>query len=425
MPRSRAPSWALAALAALAVQALPRPCRADDAAEAQLHFAVGARSFRAHDYAAALGHFLQAYRLAPTANTTFNVAQTYLMLRREPEAFRFFSDFVARPDARPEPRAVAERALAALTPRVCRVEVRSDPPGASIYLDRPELGDLGSTPRVIAVEPGAHEVILRVAGRQEHRQRIEGALGLAVVVDAALRPVTGALRVTTSPAGASVELDGAAVPGVTPLALAPPIGRRRVRVRRRGYLDVVREVELTEAGTSFDERMPRDLTAAAVLSVVTTPPGAAVTLRGAALDRAPLTRDVDIGPALVRVEAPGRTAWQQSVLLRPGRALDLRVALGDPSARRPWWVPALTFGGAAVTVAGAVLGVAALAAHDDFDQSPERATLDRTHALNLAADVTVGVGAALLVSGVLAWVLTPDPSASRATVREEGLRASP
>lgn len=422
-PTHRRAAWA--AIACVGALALPASGRADDAAEAQLHFTIGTTSFRAREYPDALDHFLRAYRLAPTASTAFNVAQTYLMMHREEEAFRFFHEFLARPDGRPEARTVAERVLAELTPRVCRVEVRSDPPGAAVYLDRVELGDLGVTPRVIAVTPGPHEVIVRLPGRHEARHRVEGTRGQSLVVEAALAPVTGSLRVVTTPPGAEVELDGAPAEGVTPLSLTATVGAHRVRVRRRGYLDVQREVEVVEAGASVEERLPRDLSAAAVLSVTTTPPGALVTLRGVAVDRTPLSRDVDVGPGLVRVEAPGRTAWQQEVLLRPGRALDLRVSLGDPAARRPWWIPALTFGGAAVTMAGAVLGGLAWSAHADFDQAPDRATYDRTEALNLAADVTVGVGLAMVASGVLAWVLTPDPVRSRATVREEGLREQP
>lgn len=400
----------------------PSSARADDAAEARLHFELGTARFQGHQYEEALSHFLQAHRLAPTTNTIFNVAQTYLVLQREAEAFRFFSDFMARPDGTAQAHAVAERALAELAPRLARVEVRTAPQGATIFLDRPELGDFGASPRVIAVSPGHHEVILRRSGFHERRAPVDVAQGQAVVLDLSLDPVVGALRVVTTPAGASVEVDGQAVEGVTPLSLTLSEGAHHVRMRRAGYLDLVRDLTVTEAGGALDERLPRDLATASVLSVTSTPSGASVIVRGERVGTAPFTRDLNAGGALVRVEQPGRTPWQRELTLRPGRAIDIRVSLGDPEGHRPRWIPALTFVGAGVTVAGLVLGGLAFAAHADFDQSPDRATLDRTNALNLAADVTVSVGVAALVAGVIAWIVAPDPAVSRALLREEGLR---
>jgi len=408
----------LGALLALA----PSTARADDAAEAQLHFQLGAMRYQQSAYAEALTHFLHAHRLAPTSNTVFNVAQTYLALHQESEAFRFYSDYLARPDTQPAPRAVATRVLGEITPRLCRLDVRATPAGATIFVDRPELGDVGVTPRVIAVAPGPHEVILRSPGHHEARRRIEAVRGEQVVVELALAPIVGTLRIATTPPGATVEVDGAATPSVTPAELSLPAGAHRVRLRREGYLDVLRDVTVSESGAALDERLPRDLATASVLSVTSTPPGASLTLRGEPLGTAPVSRDTSAGNALLRVELDGHAPWEREVLLRPGRALDVRVSLGRRDAHRPWWIPGLTFGGAAVTAAGLVLGAFALTAHSEFDQSPDRAALDRTHQLNLATDVTLGVGLAMVVAGVVAWVLTPDPAVSRAVLRQEGLR---
>lgn len=425
LSRRRRASIRLALCAcALAGSLASRGAFADDAAEARLHFELGTARYQAHEFEEALSHFLQAHRLAPTTNTIFNVAQTYAVLHRDAEAYRFFSDFVARSDGQPAARALAERTLAELAPRLARIEVRTTPPGATLFLDRPELGDFGVSPRVLAVTPGPHEVIVRRAGYHEQRQRVDVARGQQVAVALTLDAVVGSLRVATTPAGASVEVDSNAVPDATPLAVTLPEGAHRVRLRRAGYLDVVRDVTLTEAGAALDERLPRDLATASVLSVTSTPPGASVIVRGERLGAAPFTGDLNAGGAPVRIELAGRTPWTREVNLRPGRALDLRVTLGDPSAHRPRWIPVLTFGGAAVAVSGLVLGGLALAAHADFDQSPDRATLDRTNTLNLASDVTTGVGLAMVTAGVIAWLLAPDPTVSRAIVREEGLHES-
>lgn len=418
----RAAPRSLAGAVGVALLLLTQPARADDAAEAQLHFQLGATQYQRREYAEALTHFLHAHRLAPTSNTVFNVAQTYFALRREAEAFRFYSDYLARPDTAPAPRAVAERVLAEITPRLCRIEIRATPPGATIFVDRPELGDVGATPRVIAVAPGPHEIILRSAGHHEARQRVVAVRGQSTAVSLTLVPVVGTLRLTTTPEGATVEVDGEAQTGTTPATVTLPAGAHRIRLRREGYLDVVRDVTVTEEGGALDERLPRDLATASVLSVTTAPPEATVLLRGQRLGATPFSRDVAAGGGVLRVERAGFTPWEREVTLRPGRALDLRVTLGPEGASRPWWIPTLTFGGAAVTAAGFVVGAFALTARSEFDQSPDRAALDRTHQLNLAADVTVGVGLAMAAAGVLAWVLTPHPARSHGVMRQEGLR---
>jgi hypothetical protein len=62
-------------------------------------------------------------------------------------------------------------------------------------------------------------------------------------------PSLGALKITTRPPGAQVELDGIVV-GVTPLALADlTAGRHTVKVSRVGYRSVSREVEVIRGET--------------------------------------------------------------------------------------------------------------------------------------------------------------------------------
>lgn len=412
--------------------AAPRAAWADDAAEARLHFDLASRSLREHNYDDALTHFLAAHRLAPTANTIFNIAQTYTALQRPVEAYRFFRDYLAHPSATAENRARAERAIADIAPQLARVTVTTDPPGATLYVDRVELGDLGQTPRSVALPPDAegapheHTIIVRRAGYREARATVDVARGAEREVTLRLEALVATVRVVTDPAGATVELDGHPVEGVTPLTVTAPLGAHQLRIRSEGRLDVVRELSLDAEGTrTLDERLPRDLARASVLSVVSPTPGATVRFRDVSLGAAPLTRDVESGAGTVRVEAPGRTPWTRVLLLQPGRGANVRVTLGDPRASRPLLPKLFTFGGAAVAVAGGILGALALSSHSDFDQSPSRAALDRTQSYNLAADVTLGVGLATLVGGVVAWVLSADPSVSRGSVTSEALDARP
>ena len=290
--------------------------------------------------------------------------------------------------------------------------------------------DFGVTPRDLAVPLSAGEdtrevaVVVRLAGHREARSTARVTRGQERSVALRLEPVLGTVRVVTDPPGAALTLDGRPVEGATPIAVTATPGRHALRLRFAGRLDVVREVTVEgDAELALEERLPRDLTRASVLSVVTVHPGATVSFRGERLGETPLTRDVDAGEGELRVEMAARTGWARSLLLTPGRGTVVTLALGDPRARRALWPKLLTFGGAGVAAAGAVLGALALSARADFDQAPSRASLDRVGALNLAADVTLGVALAALVGGVVAWILQPDPGLTRATVRTEALDA--
>ncbi len=174
----------------LAVAVAAEPPTADLAEEADLHFSLGVQALKARDYRAALDHLLQSQRLAPNKNTAFNLALCYEQLGRPDQAWRHYT--AARDDG-PDGAAI-DRALAALARQVARVAVRSDPPGATVYVDRRDLGRRGVTPTVLALPPGEHRVLLDLDGHA------------AAEVDAVLElgreaPVTVTLAPDAAPAG--------------------------------------------------------------------------------------------------------------------------------------------------------------------------------------------------------------------------------
>jgi hypothetical protein len=134
----------------------------------------------------------------------------------------------------------------------------------------------------------------------------------------------GRLLVRSTPAGASVSVDGVSR-GVTPLALRDlDLGAREIIVARRGYLPESRRVVLTKArpSRSVEVRLstaaaapPRSAAAASgrsgatspqpavstgVLAVESRPRGAAVAINGKPSGRTPLTIN-DLPPGEYRV----------------------------------------------------------------------------------------------------------------------------
>src|SRR6185503_17621754 len=112
---------------------------ADDLAdEADLQFGLGAEAYQRGDFRAALEHFLASNRLVPNRNVLYNIARVYEQLKKFPEAYRYYTQALeGENDA--VARSKIETALQQLGQSVAVVRVETDPPGATLYVDRKDL----------------------------------------------------------------------------------------------------------------------------------------------------------------------------------------------------------------------------------------------------------------------------------------------
>jgi tetratricopeptide (TPR) repeat protein len=117
---------------------------ADLAEEAELHFSLAVERYKVADYSGALEHLLASNRLAPNKNVQFNIARTYEKLEQFNQAYRHYADYL-QVEADPAQRKIATESLARIAPKVALVDVVTDPPGATVYVDRRELGARGRT----------------------------------------------------------------------------------------------------------------------------------------------------------------------------------------------------------------------------------------------------------------------------------------
>lgn len=135
----------------------------DLAEEAELHFRLGVNAYSARDLTTALDHLLTSHRLAPNRNTSFNIGRCYSELQRPDQAWRYYNIAVeGEPD--PQLKASVLEAMAELEPYIARVQVTSEPSGATVYVERRDLGSRGITPVTLALEPGEHTLILDLQG---------------------------------------------------------------------------------------------------------------------------------------------------------------------------------------------------------------------------------------------------------------------
>ena len=114
-----------------------------NADEAEARFRRGAALFRAGRHDEALLEFFHSNRLSPNRNVVYTIARCYEALGRYDEAYRYYAEYRAGERDAAESAAVGAR-LRALAPRVALVRVESEPPGATVYIDREDLGALAA-----------------------------------------------------------------------------------------------------------------------------------------------------------------------------------------------------------------------------------------------------------------------------------------
>jgi hypothetical protein len=155
-------------------------------------------------------------------------------------------------------------------------------------------------------------------------------------------PATGSLTVESDPQGAEVLVDNS-VRGTTPLTLNLATGSHAVVVRRGSNTKQLNVEIAANAARSYhiEWGAPAPVAIAAQtgnLSVVSDPPGSAVTVDGTSRGQTPLTiRDLTAGRHDVLVKSAS-TTYQRSVQVEAGATASLVVG-GAPTAATSWgWV---------------------------------------------------------------------------------------
>jgi outer membrane receptor for ferrienterochelin and colicin len=214
-----------------------RAAYADDVAdEADLQFQIAAERYEAGDYKGALEHFLASNRLVANKNVVFNIARTYEQLKRAPDAYRYYV-LALEGETQPAARKRVEDALARITPNVAILKVETDPPGATIYLDRKDLGPRGNAPRTLGLPEGKRKVIVEKAGYEPAEvDAVDLKIGKEAKVELKLKQILGTAKLEGAP-GAQVKLDDEQSPVVctVPCTLDLPPGRHTFFVVKEGF----------------------------------------------------------------------------------------------------------------------------------------------------------------------------------------------
>jgi len=228
--------------------------------EAEVEFVLGNDAYRDKDYRKALSHYFASNRLAPNRNVRFNIARCYEQLRQYVEAFRYYQS-CDTPEQTAEERAALQKALATVRPFVGLVRVETEPPGATVYLKRRDLGRRGVSPLLLAVPPGKTRIILELDGFEPHTLELKTAAGEEKPVRHSLKRVLGELRVQGRPEGAVVRVEDTTGPqsATLPAVFQVSPGTRAITVSRDGYQPqaLTAEVEANRSVTIEVELAPQ------------------------------------------------------------------------------------------------------------------------------------------------------------------------
>jgi outer membrane receptor protein involved in Fe transport len=306
---------------------LARFARADDLAdEADLQFNLGADRYEAGDFKGALEHFLASNRLVPNKNVLFNIARTYEQLKRAPDAYRYYL-LAAEGETNPAAKKRIDDALLRIKPSVAVLAIETDPAGATIFLDRKDLGPRGTAPRKLGLAAGTYKVLVELAGYEPAEAGpFDVKIGQEQKIDLKLNAILGTL-VVEGESGAQVRLDSEQS---TPICIIPcrvaiAPGRHTVLVSKVGFQAYEQSIELAPKGNELVRARLSAQTGALVVNADVR--DALIAVDGKPLGFTPSVLNVPVGRHTVSVSQTGFRTYQQQVEIDPKRETRLEVTL--------------------------------------------------------------------------------------------------
>ncbi|MBX3248476.1 MAG: PEGA domain-containing protein [Myxococcales bacterium] len=398
--------------------------RADVAAEARFHDAAARAHYRARRFESALRSFFALHRLAPHPAALFNIALCFERLEQPDQAFLFYVRYLESEDDDPSRRDFAERARRRIEPGLALAEVRSDPPGAEIFVDGRERGSFGTTPRLIALSAGEHRIELHLPHHEPRTVDISARTGERSIVEAALPRLLGELLLD-GPNGALVEArDSAgalAYSGTLPCTARIPPGDYTLTVEASGYerwQSLVRVVPLEAAEILVaPARLPPPT---GELTVTASSAGAVVEVDGEGAGFAPVVlADLPVGAHTIRLTHPGLRPYEGEVEIVADDPAWLTVTLESPPrierSAATWVIGGIGVGSMA---GGAVTGTLALRASRRWNEAADPSVRRTGRGLALATDgLMIAALVAFSVATILYFVTAKEERrASRGTV---------
>jgi len=304
------------------------PAQADDLAqEAQVQFELGAARYRARDFLGALAHFLASNRLAPNQSVLFNAGRCYEQLGKHPDAYGTYARALDL-ETEPQRRKLLEESVARVAPGVALLDVQTEPPGATLYLNRKDLGARGAAPQRIGLDPGKVKVIAELPGYEPAEAvPVEVTVGRVTTVSLRLVPIRGELVLGPELAGVAAYLDDDTQPPActAPCSISATPGAHTLILKRPGWERTEVAVDVRpRAATPIKARMALQSGSLAVDADIA---DALIEIDGNLAGFAPAVLQVPVGVRNIVVSRNGYKTLRKTVTIEATRQQRLDVSL--------------------------------------------------------------------------------------------------
>lgn len=329
MTRARKALLFLLAVAALPALPLGRASADDLADEADVQFELGAKKYQAGDYLGALEHFMVSNRLVPNKNVLFNIARCYEQLHRYPDAYRAY-ERALEAETDPQKQKPLSESLDRIAPKVGILEVTTDPPGATVYLDRKDLGPRGQTPRKLGLDKGKYKVIVELPGYEPASGEASVDIGQSGKLSLKLEPILASLNVSGE-AGAVLRLDRDDGPALCtlPCTVQVPPGHHVLHLAKEGFKKSELPVDLAPKSLTNVRARMDVLTGAVVVNADV--PSALVEIDGKPYGFTPAVLQVPVGAHTMTVSRSGFKAVTQKLTVKLDEQTRVEATLTEVS----------------------------------------------------------------------------------------------
>jgi len=224
-------------------------------------------------------------------------------------------------------------------PTTGSIKVTSSPSSASVYLDGTYKGT--TTLTINGVSSGKHTIRVSREGCEDRSTSVQVTAGDTAYVSMSLScppaPKNGYIRVTSSPSGAEVRMDGA-YKGTTSVTISNvPVGWHRIKLSLSGYHSQSQDVDVSAGSTSYVDTTLEPISSPGAISVSSSPSKAHIDLDGdyTGFVTPKTISGVSKGTHIIKLRYSGYYDWSTSVNVASGRTADVYGTLTAKSSHTP------------------------------------------------------------------------------------------
>lgn len=285
--------------------------------------------------------------------------------------------------------------------RASMLRIDTKPSGAEVAVDGTKVGKAPIDG--IKVKAGRHAIVASYRGYSPAERTVHTEPGVGLEVDMELKEKPAELLVETSPAGASISIDGQAF-GNSPQKVELERGTYRVTAALGGYSKRDKEVQL---GAGQRETIRLLLPRLGELEIVSAPPGAMVEIDGEEIGITPVKRKLEKGTYRIVMHKSGYEAaeYEQDVFYDKVTSVTKKLEWDNPYSA---WAHAAFWSGVGLAGFGGAAAGMAVKKKDDYVSGGKVGAGEESQIWEGMMWSGLGLGAALITTGVLLWLL-PGP----------------